>query len=121
MLALQPYGSLFFASAPIFDKALPAVTEVSENSVVILRLRGKTDMGTTLMEILERYAVKLRHVNSRLMIVSASDRIVEQLRVTGVANVIGEENIYPSDEWVGETLQRAYDDAAVWVEGNSTS
>ena len=40
VVVLQPYGSLFFAAAPAFESALPSRTEVSSNSVVIVRLRG---------------------------------------------------------------------------------
>ncbi len=56
---LQPYGSLFFASAPVFEEELPNPTEQSRNSVVIVRLRGRTDLGSTFMEILQRYAEAL--------------------------------------------------------------
>ncbi len=41
VVVLQPYGSLFFAAAPVFEAALPAVDEDSRDSVVILRLRGR--------------------------------------------------------------------------------
>jgi sulfate permease, SulP family len=56
VVVLQPYGSLFFAAAPVFEAALPAVGEASSGSVVILRLRGRTDLGTTFMDALHRYA-----------------------------------------------------------------
>jgi SulP family sulfate permease len=116
VVALQPYGSLFFAAAPVFEHALPEVAVSSRNSVVILRLRGKSDLGTTFMEIIERYALKLSQVGSKLVIVSAADRVIEQLVITGVTEVVGEENVYPSDEWLGATLERAYADARAWVD-----
>lgn len=115
VLVLQPYGSLFFAAAPIFERELPLVTDTSRGSVVILRLRGKSDLGTTFMEIITRYAIKLRGVDSKLVIVSAADRVIEQLSVTGATDVIGSENIYPTDEWLGATIERAHTDAVAWV------
>ncbi len=39
VVLLQPYGSLFFASASVFEDLLPEVTPASTNSVVIIRLR----------------------------------------------------------------------------------
>lgn len=119
VLVLQPYGSLFFAAAPVFEKALPDATNNSRNTVVILRLRGKSDLGSTFMEVLERYAVKLRAVESKLVIVSASDRVIEQLAVTGVTALIGADNVYPADEWLGATLTRAHADALEWVSTRS--
>ncbi|MEA2001505.1 MAG: SulP family inorganic anion transporter [Actinomycetota bacterium] len=120
VVVLQPYGSLFFASAPVFEEELPNPTEHSRNSVVIVRLRGRTDLGSTFMEILQRYAEALSAVDSKLVIVSADERIHEQLVTTRVAAVIGTENIYTSDEWVGATLRRAYADAAAWIDAGDT-
>ena len=45
VVILQPYGSLFFAAAPTFEAALPAVTAQSRNAVVILRLRERATSG----------------------------------------------------------------------------
>jgi sulfate permease, SulP family len=118
VVALQPYGSLFFAAAPVLEAQLPAPADGSRNAVVILRLRGRTDLGTTFMDVLLRYAQALTATGSKLVIVSASDRIQEQLRVTGVADVVAAEDIYAGDERVGATLKRAYADAVTWIEHN---
>ncbi len=114
-IVLQPYGSLFFASAPVFEDELPDVTEASTNSVVILRLRGKSDLGSTFMEVVHRYATSLMEVNSKLVLAYESDRVHDQLQATGVADLLGEENIYESDEWLGATVTRAYRDAEDWI------
>ena len=115
VVVLQPYGSLFFAAAPVFETLLPAVTEASRNSVVIVRLRGRTDLGTTFMDVLLRYAQGLAEVHSKLVVVSTNERIDEQLGVTGITAVIGAENVYAGDERVGAALKRAYADASSWV------
>jgi SulP family sulfate permease len=118
VVALQPYGSLFFAAAPVFEAQLPAPADTSRNSVVILRLRGRTDLGTTFMDVLHRYAEALTAADSKLVIVSASEHIQEQLRVTGITELITPENIYTGDERVGATLKGAYADAVTWIEQN---
>ena len=118
VVALQPYGSLFFAAAPVLEAQLPATDGTGRNSVVILRLRGRTDLGTTFMDVLYRYAQALVAADSKLVIVSASERIQEQLRITGVTDVITPENIYSGDERVAATLKRAYADAMTWIERN---
>ena len=115
VVAIQPYGSLFFASASVFEGRLPAITPGSRNSVVIIRLRGRTDLGSTLTETLGRYAQSLHDVGGRLKIISDSDRVRDQLAVTGVAAVIGTEHLYESDEWMGATLRRAQTDAMEWI------
>ena len=116
IVVLQPYGSLFFAAAPVFESALPAPTSASVNSVVILRLRGRSDLGTTFMDVLYRYAQSLAAVGSKLVIVSTNARIEEQLQVTGITAVIGTDNIYSGDERVGASVTRAQADAHAWIE-----
>jgi SulP family sulfate permease len=118
VVALQPYGSLFFAAAPVLEAQLPATDGTGRNSVVIIRLRGRTDLGTTFMDVLHRYAQALAAAGSKLVIVSASERIQEQLRVTGVTDLITPGNIYSGDERVAATLKRAYEDAMTWIEQN---
>jgi len=119
VVVLQPYGSLFFAAAAVFESALPAVTDTSGRSVVILRLRGRSDLGTTFMDVLRRYAVALDGVGSKLVIVSANERIQEQLTVTGITDVIGAANMYAGDERIGAAVRLAYDDAVAWVAQHS--
>jgi len=111
VVVLQPYGSLFFASAPVFEASLPAVGAASAGSVVILRLRGRTDLGTTFMDALQRYASALAAVDSSLMLVSVSDRVLEQVTVAGITDVIGLDHVYLGDDRVGATFARAYADA----------
>ncbi len=116
VVVLQPYGSLFFAAAPVFEAALPAVGADSRNAVVILRLRGRSDLGSTFMDVVLRYATELAAVDSQLKIVSANERIIEQLEATGITAAIGAGNVYPSDDRVGAAMARATADATAWVD-----
>ena len=121
IIILQPYGSLFFATAPVFDEELPNITSETNNSVVILRLRGKSDLGVTFMDVLSRYAYALRSANSKLMVLYADEKVRDQLKATGASVALGDENIYESDEWLGATVKRAHSDAEVWISANSSS
>jgi SulP family sulfate permease len=120
VVVVQPYGSLFFASASVFENGLPAVTASTRDSVVIVRLRGRTDLGSTLTETLNRYADALKAADSKLVLVSDSQRVRAQLTVTGVTATIGIENIYEADEWLGATLRKAHNDALEWVATQTT-
>jgi SulP family sulfate permease len=121
VIVLQPYGSLFFAAAPVFEELLPAVDETSRHSVVILRLRGRTDLGSTFMDVLRRYAESLNAASSKLVIISADEKIHQQLAATRVTGVVGTDNIYTSDQWIGATLKVAHDDAAGWIDDQAGS
>jgi SulP family sulfate permease len=71
------------------------------------------------MDVLLKYATSLRDQDSDLMLVSANENMHEQLAVAGVAGVVGDENIYTSDEWVGKTIKGAYQDAVARVDANA--
>ena len=120
VIVLQPYGSLFFASAAVFEVQLPHVTPDSTNSVVIVRLRGRNDLGSTLTEVLGRYGESLDDVDSKLVIITDSQKVLEQLAATGVTDIVGSDDIYTSDEWVGKTVRRAYADGEAWVAAHQT-
>ena len=118
VVVLQPYGSLFFAAAPTFEAALPSPTAASRGSVVIVRLRGRSDLGTTFMDVLSRYAVNLSDVGSKLMLVSTNEQIDEQLAVAGILDLVGRDNVYRGDARVGAAVKRANADAMAWVEAH---
>ena len=115
VVILQPYGSLFFAAAPVIETMLPDVGPDTTGSVVILRLRGRTDLGTTFLDVLHRYATALVIADSKLVLASVSDRVLEQLRVAGVTEVVDADDLYLGDERVGATLSRAHEHALAWV------
>ena len=111
VLVLQPYGSLFFASAPVFERQLPDVSRESSGAVVIVRLRGTDEIGLSHVEVLRRFAHQLRDADSTLKVVASEGRVVAQLAAGGLTSDIGEDNVYRGSEWVGEGLRRAYADA----------
>jgi len=119
VVVLQPYGAIFFATAPTLLEQVPVVTSTSRHSVVILRVRGIDDAGVTLIDVLQRYAAQLREVDSKLMIVTDNQRVIRQLRVTGTTDAIGSDNVYSGTAFVGATVRRAHDDAVGWVQQHS--
>lgn len=115
VLALQPYGSLFFASAPHFESQLPTVDGRSVRSVVVLRLRGIDQLGFSAIEVLRRYGSDLEASGSRLVLVVSNDRVMEQLELTGLASELGEHGIVRGTEWIGAGVREAVHEARDWV------
>ena len=112
---LKSYGSLFYAAAPVFEAQLPDVTEDTRNAAVILDLREKTDLGSTFLNVIERYAEKLQEHESKLMLAGMSKPARDQMHQTGMYEKIGSENIFRQTDVVGESLTEAYKQAAAWV------
>ena len=121
VIVVQPYGSLFFASAPVFEAQLPVVDAATTGSVVVVRLRGIDQLGLSLIEVFRRYSKQLGAADSKLKIVIASDRVIEQFRLAGVDADIGPDDVYLGTEWLGETVRQAYDDSRAWVAAKQAS
>ena len=115
VVLLEPVGSLFFAAAPAFEAMLPKVTDESSNSVVVIRLRGRDNVGATLVDVFVRYGGELRNVGSKLVLASVQPGVQDQLKATGVMDDLGEPNVYGPGRWRTDTLLTAYDDANAWV------
>lgn len=107
---LQPYGSLFFASAPKVEAELPEITATSTNAVVVLRLRGTEQIGLALVDVLRRYEHQLNAQGGILKIVASEERVLERLETSGLADDLGRTHIYRGKEWVGDALADAVRD-----------
>ncbi len=105
VVVLQPYGSLFFASAEAVERQLPELAETSRESVVILRLRGVDEVGMTVVEMLRRYVTAAGRLRSRVVLVVDSTRLVTELQVTGLLRDLCEETcIGVTNGWAGQCV-----------------
>ena len=115
---LVPYGSLFFASAPVFESQLPQVEPQSAGSVVVLRLRGTQDLGSTFEQALTRYREQLEAVGSHLVLAGLGNRVLAQLTATGALDTLGTENVFPTTADVGASLPLAVARARMLRDGD---
>jgi SulP family sulfate permease len=90
---LYAYGSLFFAGARNLEEDLPQADE-TEHAVVMLSLRGHTELGSTFIGVLERYAKALQTHGNTLMLVSVNPAAYEQLKETECLQVLGAANVF---------------------------
>jgi SulP family sulfate permease len=107
-------GSLFFAAAKSVGDLLPSV-EGSSRAVVALALRGKTDLGSTFIAVLQRYARALQDRGGRLMLVGVDPAARDQLARTGTLRIIGEENVFLATEQLGASVNQAAAAAHAWL------
>jgi SulP family sulfate permease len=115
LTVLQVYGSLFFAAARNMEDMLPSVDNTTRAAVAI-SLRGKSDIGSTFVTVLQRYCAALQARGGRLMLVGVDPAVRDQLARTGVLQVIGEENVFIATPQLGEALNRAVAAADEWLQ-----
>lgn len=107
IVVLVPYGSLFFAAAPVFEKQLPDVDGDLERAVVILRLRGKDAVGSTFLRTIDAYARRVRAAGGTLLLCGVSRSVYEQLRSTGMLQRFGADHVFIEQPRLGASLQEA--------------
>jgi SulP family sulfate permease len=111
---LMPYGSLFFAGAIEFEEKMPA-SEGARNAVVIVILRGRKEVGSTFLRVLDRLANRLDANGGKLMLAGVSEPVYNQLDKTGLLARLGEESVYKATDLYGESALKAYLDAQTWL------
>ena len=115
LTVLHVYGSLFFAAARSMEEMLPAVGD-AHRAVVAVNLRGKGEIGSTFVTVLQRYSQALQARQGKLMLVGVDPLVREQLAKTGVLGLIGDENVFLATPQLGEALNRAVAAANAWLD-----
>ena len=111
---LHVYGSLFFAAAKSMEEMLPEVGDAT-HAVVAINLRGKSQIGSTFVTVLQHYSHALQDQDSKLMLVGVDPAVRDQLAKTGVLKLIGEENVFLATPQLGTALNQAVAAATAWI------
>lgn len=113
---LDVYGHLFYAGARTLERLLPKPAG-AQNPVVVLRLRGRNNLGATLVEVLANYADKLQAANGRLYLTGISEGAYEQVVRTGKLRLTGPVRAYEATPVRGQSTEEAVADARTWLVG----
>lgn len=117
VVVLMIYGSVFFASAQVIEAQLPAVPPASSPSVVVLRLRGKEDLGSTFIRVITRYVDTLRAAGGDLVLAGVGERVLRQLTATGALDALGPDNVVPATPALGTAVASAITRAHALLSG----
>ncbi|MBO9700926.1 MAG: SulP family inorganic anion transporter [Sporocytophaga sp.] len=114
VIVLNPSGSLFFAGSYVLEDLLPTADN-AKNSVVIIVLRGRKEVGSTFISVIRKYQKHLKDHNCILKLVGVDKGVHEQLDRTDLEEDIGRENIYRFDSEIGKSLIQARNDGYDWI------
>jgi SulP family sulfate permease len=115
---LDVYGSLFYAGARTLERQLPPPSG-SRNAVVILRLRGRTSLGATLVAVLADYAERLAAAEGRLYLSGLAPNALRELASGKKLDLQGPVRAFEVTPVVGESTRGARADAEAWLIGVS--
>lgn len=111
---LDIYGPVFYASARTLGRLLPS-PEGAKNPVVVLRLRGLTKVGATLIDVLAGYGQKLKEVNGRLYLSGMSEQVYQQLRSGGRLREASHVRGFDATPIRGQSTRAAIAHAQEWL------
>ena len=111
---LETFGSLFFAGARTLAEKLPSPVG-AHLPVVVLRLRGRTRVGSTLIEVLDEYADALAEVGGRLYLSGVADDLGRQLQSADKLDLGRTVHLAPAERIVGAATDSAFMEASRWL------
>lgn len=111
---LNIYGSLFYAGARELEEQLPSPRGVA-HPVVVLRLRGRTSIGATLVDVLTRYAGDLAQAGGRLYLAGVDQHVSEQIARSGKLRLDGPVQVFTATDTIGQATRDAMADAEAWL------
>ncbi|MDQ3930936.1 MAG: SulP family inorganic anion transporter, partial [Chloroflexota bacterium] len=111
---LDVYGSLYFAGARTLADALPSV-DGSTRPVVVLRLRGRTGVGATLIEVLDEYADDIADAGGQLYLSGVDESLGAQLRDAGKLDLDDVVHLVPAQSVLGASTSEALSGASAWL------
>ncbi len=117
--AMEFLGTIYFASVYSFDDLLPDFTE-AKNGVLIVDMRRRQATFETAVKFTEKFVSKLRASGNLFMLCNVTDTVLEQIKDTEVYEIIGEENIFPSNPIIGASLEEAWQAAKEWIAEHRT-
>lgn len=113
---LDAYGSLLYAGAKTLERRLPD-PDGAERPVVVLRLRGRTTLGSSFFTIADDYARRLHERGGRLYLSGVSQELAAQMRAARIVERTEGLHIVEATPVIGESSLEAYDEATAWLAG----
>lgn len=113
IVILEPIGSLFFAGASEFESDLPDIGD-ARGTVVIFRLRDRDEVDSTFIRVIKRYVRTLHARDNLLLLAGLNRQVTEQLKRTGLYDLIGEDNIFLAQPRFAVSMEQALARAKSW-------
>lgn len=111
---INVYGSLFFAGARTLAEQLPK-PKGARRPIIILRLRGHSRVGATLVDVLDDYADQLATGGGKLYLTGLGDRVFSVLSNSNRLRDGDDPVLFPATAKIGESTRRAIADAQAWL------
>lgn len=113
VIVINIYGSLFFAGARTLFERLPR-PDGAVRPVVILRLRGHSRIGATLVDVLDDYSDLLASAGGQLYLTGVEPGLLARLGRVSKLQDGNDPRLYEATLRLGHSTRRAVEDARAW-------
>jgi SulP family sulfate permease len=103
------YGSVFYAATDAIDARLPE-TRGTRHAVLVVRLRGRGELGSSAIGLLRSWALQLQEGGGALLLAGVGERMAGQLERTGITELLGPDAIFSARSLVYQSTQHAFDE-----------
>jgi sulfate permease, SulP family len=111
VVILDVYGSLFYAGARTLQLRLPD-PGTSARASVILRLRGRTTLGSTFLAVIGAYARRLDSLDGQLYLSGLDESVATKWERNHLPERIGSVELYRATPQIGQSTHSAFLKAA---------
>ena len=116
VVVLATYGSLFFASAAWRSRrSCRGAVGTGSHGVVVLRLRAKEELGSTVVKMLIRYGEQLAATDARLMLCGVTPGVRGSSTTPGSRPSSATDAVFMAHARVGLSVQEAVSSAEQWI------
>jgi SulP family sulfate permease len=110
LVVLDVYGSMFFAGARTLQHQLPDPLG-STSPTVVLRVRGRTTLGSTFLAVIGDYSHRLGLVGGQLFLSGVDAKLLERWGRDTVPEALGAVRLFPATPQLGESTTQAVSSA----------
>jgi SulP family sulfate permease len=107
IVVLDVYGSLFYAGSRTLQLRLPD-PKSAQRAAVILRLRGRTTLGSTFFAVIGDYARRLDAAQGRLFLSGLDDAVADRWERDDLPQRAGSIRLYRATPLVGGSTYNAF-------------
>ena len=116
---LQASGNLFYAAIDRLEEKLPSARE-TQRPVVILRMRQHDEIGSTFIELIERYEAQLKAAGGKLILAGVNPKVMNQLKATETSqDILGDEDVFMATKIYRQSLDAAIAAAQEWLKSQA--
>jgi SulP family sulfate permease len=112
-------GDLHFAGARMLENQWPKIGPETRHPVIILELRGRNNIGATLIEVIEIFYEKITAANGRFYITELGQDSYISFQAQATSEVLKGIHLFKKEAVIGKSTRKAFAEAQAWLDNGA--